>query len=81
MEGRVSKITKEMTIKKKEYKKLNENNSKWLGSEDEIQMKSEISESEKTLRSLRVSYFILHLLKYFHIHLFYLIEIRNIVQN
>lgn len=54
MEGKVSKLTKEMTFKKKEYKKYLENDSNWAGTEDELRLKTDISESERTLRSLRV---------------------------
>jgi hypothetical protein len=54
MEGRVSKISKEMTGKKKDHKRRLEKDPQWEGSEDELQTKSEIAESERTLRSLRV---------------------------
>jgi hypothetical protein len=54
MEGRVSRISKEMTSKKKEYKKQLEMSSNWEGTEDEVQLRTEISEAERTLRSLRV---------------------------
>ncbi len=54
MEGRVSRISKEMTAKKKEYKKSLEVDSGWEGTEKEVQLRTEISEAERTLRSLRV---------------------------
>lgn len=59
MEGRVSRISKELMVNKKEYKKKFESNQNWNGSEDEVQLKTEIAESERTLRSLRVNIFFL----------------------
>jgi hypothetical protein len=56
----VSKISKEMTLRKKEYKQRQaqsqgQDQGQWEGSEEELNLKTEISESERTLRSLRVS--------------------------
>lgn len=62
MEGRVSRISKELMVNKKEYKKQLENNPSWNGSEQEMQLQTEIAESERTLRSLRVIYYIIMLL-------------------
>ena len=58
----MSKISKEMTSLKKEYKQKQlqsqaqaQGTREWEGSEGELKLKTEISELERTLRSLRVS--------------------------
>ena len=69
MEGRVSRISKELMINKKEYKKQLEKNHNWNGSDQETQLKTEIAEAERTLKSLRVKMILNCLIFIFYIFL------------